>query len=85
MESVLLYYGYTTSIIAIIEECNSVNIKKTHETTRTIKSEIGAITKCGCCDSYNIYFGNLTLHMNGNQVHSLFYMLLNTMRLENSN
>ncbi len=59
--------------------------KETHDGTRSVKSEIGTITKCGCCDSYNIYLGNLTLHMNEHQLHSLFYMLLKTMRLENKN
>ena len=53
------------------------------ECEESIKSEIGSITRCSCCDSYNIYLGNITLHMNQHQVHSLFYMLLKTMRLEN--
>ena len=59
--------------------------KRDDECTNSIKSEIGTITRCNCCDSYNIYLGNFTLHMNQSQIHSLFYMLLKTMRLENRN
>ena len=55
------------------------------ECDERVNSEIGSITRCSCCDSYNIYLGNITLHMNEQQVHSLFYMLLKTMRLESEN
>lgn len=45
-----------------------------------IKSEIGFVTKCDCCDTYNVHMGALTLRFKDRELHSLFYMLLKTLR-----
>ena len=51
----------------------------------SINSEYGTITKCSCCENYNIYLGQLTLHVNAKQMHGLFYILLKALRLEDDN
>ena len=55
------------------------------EEMESVISEYGIITKCNCCDNYNIYLGQVTLHVNEKQMHSLFYILLKALRLDNNN
>lgn len=50
------------------------------ESSYIIKSELGFITKCECCDTYNVHMGALTLRFKDRELHSLFYMLLKTLR-----
>ncbi len=45
-------------------------------------SELGCITKCHCCSIYNVSIGPLTLRLNKKELHSLFYMLLKTLKSE---
>lgn len=55
-----------------MEDCKNSNF--------IIESELGFITKCECCDTYNVHMGSLTLRFKDRELHSLFYMLLKTFR-----
>ena len=55
-------------------------INNCKESDFIIKSELGFITKCECCDTYNVHLGALTLSFKDRELHSLFYMLLKTLR-----
>ena len=64
----------------------SSTAKKYYDDSENLNNiEYGRVTKCNCCDSYNIYLGQLTLHVNEKQMHSLFYILLKALKLENNN
>lgn len=48
-----------------------------------VKTDIGRINKCECCETYYVHIGFMTMKMNPKELHSLFYMLLKALKLEN--
>jgi hypothetical protein len=44
-------------------------------------SGIGSISKCSCCDSYNLTLGNITLRLSHRDVLTLTEMLIEALEL----
>lgn len=58
----------------------SYNKERCSDLEPVVNSEIGFITRCRCCGSYNLQLGALTLRFDDRELHSLFYMLLKTIK-----